>query len=424
MTTTRNTMNAAAALKTLRYGIEIETVGKTRNSTAKAVAAVFGGTVRHDGGYYDKYIAVMPDGREWTIMSDGSLHDDSGHNAEVVSPILTFADDRLLQDVVRALRSHGNRINETCGIHVHVDGARLDAEAACRLVRLVYRREAQILHALAVQQRRLGHYCKPVARDLVSRIDSVEPRTLSALNPVWYGRTVTSPAHYDDSRYHGLNLHSLWYRGTVEYRWFEASLHAGKVRAYTLFARALSAIAITGAQYTDEYDRNATEQDSFLAFLSTIGLGGEEFENYREHLADRCSTTRGSAAGTVRDYTLRPTYVAPTPIAVAPVARPVAAPVAATVRPAVAPARAAVAGEDPREPARGERLSHYVRGRGRVVITRGADGRYVVEQAIVAETVGRSYDSISAAASAATGTRVNGYRMFSLGERSRGEARA
>ena len=38
--------------------------------------------------------------------------------------------------------------------------------------------------------------------------------------------------HYNGSRYYALNLHSTFYRGTVEWRCFNSTLHAGKVAAY------------------------------------------------------------------------------------------------------------------------------------------------------------------------------------------------
>jgi hypothetical protein len=41
-----------------------------------------------------------------------------------------------------------------------------------------------------------------------------------------------------------VNLHNIWYRGTVEFRWFNSTLHAGKVKAYVQFVLALAAKAI------------------------------------------------------------------------------------------------------------------------------------------------------------------------------------
>lgn len=52
-------------MKTLRFGIEIETIGQTRAAVAQAIQTVVGGTVQHVGSpaCYDPYDVVAPDGR-------------------------------------------------------------------------------------------------------------------------------------------------------------------------------------------------------------------------------------------------------------------------------------------------------------------------------------------------------------------------
>src|SRR5436190_10045147 len=106
-------------LKQIRFGIEIETVGLSRTALARAIREVVGGTV----GYED---VVAADGRRWRVVPDGSL---SGYelSGEIVSPILGYDDLPILQEVVRAIRRAGARADESCGIHIHVDGARFGA---------------------------------------------------------------------------------------------------------------------------------------------------------------------------------------------------------------------------------------------------------------------------------------------------------
>lgn len=36
--------------------------------------------------------------------------------------------------------------------------------------------------------------------------------------------------HYNSTRYHGVNLHAFFTKGTVEFRLFNSTLHAGKSR--------------------------------------------------------------------------------------------------------------------------------------------------------------------------------------------------
>src|SRR5215831_18132675 len=110
-----------AGMKSLRYGIELEIVGIGETTALRAIAAAVPGST--DNGYE----VVLADGRKWKAVHDGSLHHSSGRTCEVVSPILTWADMDTVQTIVRALRAAGGRVNESCGMHVHVDGAQFKA---------------------------------------------------------------------------------------------------------------------------------------------------------------------------------------------------------------------------------------------------------------------------------------------------------
>src|SRR5574344_1642012 len=98
-----------AELANMTYGCELEYEGISRETAARTVAPVVGGTVRYDGGSYDTWVTIAPDGRVWKAVSDGSLR---GMSAEVVTPILKLADMETLQRVVRALRAAHAEANE------------------------------------------------------------------------------------------------------------------------------------------------------------------------------------------------------------------------------------------------------------------------------------------------------------------------
>ena len=59
--------------------------------------------------------------------------------------------------------------------------------------------------------------------------------SMEQLKREWYGGADGSNEHYNWTRYYALNLHSVFYRGTLEWRCFESTLHAGKVRANITF---------------------------------------------------------------------------------------------------------------------------------------------------------------------------------------------
>ena len=99
-------------MKNQTFGIEIETTGIGRERTAKAIAAYFGTTARYVGRHLDDWKVPMPDGRHWTVESDGSVTDP---DAEVVSPVCRYEDIEMVQEVVRAIRAAGAKADAERG---------------------------------------------------------------------------------------------------------------------------------------------------------------------------------------------------------------------------------------------------------------------------------------------------------------------
>lgn len=276
-------------LRELRYGIEIETVKRTREQIAWAIHSVVGGHVRHIGApsSYDPWEVEDLRGRKWKVVNDASLTNAPSHlRAELVSPVLTYDDLEQLQEVVRAIRKAGGKINSQCGIHIHIDAEPFDGRKLGNLAKVVYKQEPLILHALGINSDRLRRYTRPVSDELIQNIERHRPKTKAQLNRIWYGYHNNQPQHYDNTRYHGVNLHNVWYRGTVEFRWFEATLHAGKIKAYLQFCLGIAAKALNGRAASSrkrDFDPQSAKYD-FRVFLLHLGLIGDEFKTARLHL--------------------------------------------------------------------------------------------------------------------------------------------
>ena len=290
-----NTMD----LRELRFGIEIETIKRTRQTVAEAVRTVVGGTVRHVGtpACYDPWEVTDERDRVWKVVADSSLTSVPGHlRAEIVSPVLTYDDIPELQKVVRSVRKlAGAKVSPACGLHVHVGAAPFDTEALVRLAKIVYKQEELIIRALGLAGTRLQRYCKPMREEFIRDIERRKPRTKDQLNRLWYGYRNTNPIHYDQTRYHLLNLHNVWYRGTVEIRAFDGTLHAGKVKAYIQFCLALAAKALNARAASSRRRKANGKSDKydFRVFAIHLGLIGDEFKTCRKHLM---ANLAGSAA--------------------------------------------------------------------------------------------------------------------------------
>ena len=286
-------------LRALKFGIEIETIKRTRQTVAEAIRTVVGGTVRHVGtpACYDPWEVTATDGRVWKVVADSSLTSVPGHlRAEVVSPVLTYADIRELQRVVRAIRKlAGSRCDATCGCHVHVDASAFDGRALANLAKIFYKQEELIIRALGITPERLRRYCRPLRDDFIHDIDHRKPRTREQLNRLWYGYHNTAPVRYDPSRYGLLNLHSTFFRGSIEYRGYPGTLHAGRVKMAVQFSLAITAKALNARAASSRKRKANGQSDRYdlRVFLLGLGLIGDEFKTCRKHLL---ANLAGSAA--------------------------------------------------------------------------------------------------------------------------------
>ena len=280
-----------------KFGIEIEFTGITRMAAADIVSKYLDGAVLRAHDYYDSYIITTPDRREWKLMYDSSItcrqrsHGrsvpaNSEFACELVSPILSYREDiGTLQDIVRRLRKAGGITNSSCGIHIHLDGSAHTPRSIRNFINLIASRNDLFYKALQIAPERMN-YCKKMDEYLVQRLNEQKPKTFAQLEEIWYaGYGGNRNGHYHDSRYHFLNLHCFFHGNhTVELRGFNSELHAGKIRAYIVFALAMNHQALT--QKSASYRKVQEENEKFAmrVYLNRIGFIGEEFKTCRQHL--------------------------------------------------------------------------------------------------------------------------------------------
>lgn len=272
-------------LESLRFGIEIETIGIDRRHLADAIKSVVGGNVSPEARGWK---VTSPSGQTWRVVPDSSLSGGE-YSGEIVSPILSYGDIDELQQVVRVVRAAHAKVDQSCSIHVHVGAEAFDAAAVARLAKIVHKQERLIEKALGISDSRLARYCRPMNEDFIRRIEEKRPRTRAQISEAWYGRRNVLPQRYDGQRYHGLNLTSLLVRGTFEFRWFQGSLHAGEIKAYIQFCLALAAKALKSKAASSrrrEYAPGSAKYD-FRVFLLGLGMIGDEFKTARFHLLKR-----------------------------------------------------------------------------------------------------------------------------------------
>ena len=129
-------------------------------------------------------------------------------------------------------------------------------------------------------------YCRKADTRVLEEINRKKPRTKEQLSRLWYGGSSRAYSHYDQTRYHALNLHSVFQKGTVEFRMFNSTMHAGKVKTYIQFSLAISAQAINQKKASAIRTRSSNEKYTFRTWLLRLGMKGKEFETARHFLLE------------------------------------------------------------------------------------------------------------------------------------------
>ena len=286
-------------LKDQCFGVEVEMTGITREEAAHALAEYFGTRSCYYGGVYDAWTVTDLEGKEWKLMSDSSIRTernvggryvptgDTDYRVEMVAPKLTYAELPKFQECVRRVRKAGAKVNSSCGIHVHVDAANHNRQSLKNLIGIMFSKEDILFKALQVDPDREEGYCHKVREPMLRQartLSSDETKDLSMLEDIWYEGFPNRKSHYNDSRYYALNLHSVFYRGTVEFRCFNSTLHAGKAAAYVNLCLAISAQAIAQRSTVMRKTQSDNELFTFRVWLVRLGLNGPEFKHTRDHL--------------------------------------------------------------------------------------------------------------------------------------------
>ena len=198
----------------LTFGIEIECIGLSMTAASNALNAANISCVAE--GYTH---SVM---RTWKVVPDGSLNSRSG-SCEVVSPVLrgnSGLDE--IRSVMAVLRTAGARINQSCGMHIHIGVDSLTREQQAEVIRR-HQVWQPAFDSLLTENRRIS------TRWAKRRNES------SALHLArnWEdGSNERAMLSRNSDRYHSLNVNSFHKYGTFEFRAHHGSLNGKNATAW------------------------------------------------------------------------------------------------------------------------------------------------------------------------------------------------
>ena len=304
------TVEQIARMKEQTIGVEVEMNNITRSTAAKIAAELFG-TGRYSdtaarNGYYT-WSAWDQQGREWKFQKDVSISGPNSQKCELVTPILKYEDIELLQELIRRLRKAGaiSHAGVGAGVHIHIGAQGHTAQTLRNLANIMASHEQLIAEAIKIDSYRMNRYCRTVNPNFLQQLNSKKPTTMAQLADIWYGSQGCDygrSAHYNDSRYHMLNLHATFTKGTVEFRLFQFDrpengkrngLHAGQLKSYIQLCLALNQMAKDLKTASPKPQQHDNPKFAMRTWLNRLGLIGAEFATAREFLTKNLS---GNAA--------------------------------------------------------------------------------------------------------------------------------
>ena len=303
---TERTASQIKAMKQQTIGVEVEMNNITRQKAAK-VAAEFFGTGRYENtagrNGYSTWSAWDAQGREWKFQKDVSIAGPDEQKCELVTPILTYGDIETLQELCRQLRHAGAKSDASrgCGVHIHIGAQGHTPQSLRNLANIMASHESLIAEALKLDRSRMSRYCRTVDPNFLAKVNSRKPKTMAQLADIWYtshGASYGRSHHYNDSRYHMLNLHATFTKGTVEFRLFQfdeptaerrGGIHAGQLKSYIQLCLALSQMAKDVRTASPKPQQNENPKYAMRTWLLRLGFIGEEFATARDFLTRNLS---------------------------------------------------------------------------------------------------------------------------------------
>ena len=208
---------------------------------------------------------------------------------------------------MRLLRKNGAIANASCGIHVHVGATNHTAKTLRNLVNIMTEKEDILFKALEVSQNCANRWSKN-GRGVVANLNRKKPTTESGIERLWYNGASRRTTHYDISRYHTLNLHSLWQGKGIEFICFNGTNHAGKIKTYIQLCLAISHQALTQNAASARQTAGTNEKYTMRTLLLRIGMIGDEFKTARQFLLEKLNGTSPSRTEDLTGWPHNPSY--------------------------------------------------------------------------------------------------------------------
>lgn len=208
---------------TRKFGIEIEAYNCTKEKLASELRSA-GIDVAIEGYNHTTR-------NHWKLVTDSSL---TGNNTfELVSPVLEGeAGLKELEKVCWVLEFCDVKVNDSCGLHIHMDAADFDLQTWKNLA-LSYKHLERVIDSFMPQSRRQNYYCKGLS--------SISASDIQAAQNIYDLR-----AAFGNNRYRKVNIEAYARHRTVEFRQHSGTTNFTKMENWIRFLNGLITFAKAG----------------------------------------------------------------------------------------------------------------------------------------------------------------------------------
>lgn len=273
-----------------KFGIEIEVFGLNKDQAAHALnrnnIECYAENYNHRTNSYWKATT------DSSIVGTSSSEDVSVGTCELVSPPLLLTEESLeeVAKVIRVLKEAGAKVNETCGIHVHVDCRQILSPDFYRLLLTFYSENEdkidQFIHESRRENKnRFCHSSKNIFEtwtNIWTEYPNMSNRIPNMLSGI--------------ERYYKLNFCSYTRHGTVEFRQLHGSLNESEIINWIVFCVNL----VQNVKNFLGNKNNSRIVNTRELFSNGNPYPEKTFKNYFTALVQRAVTTNATLASAVR----------------------------------------------------------------------------------------------------------------------------
>ena len=177
---------------------------------------------------------------------------------------------------------------------MHISSEGHTPQTLRNLVNIFAAHEDQLFKAFVVTDKRLKRYCKKTEEGFLKVLNKQKTMTFEQFADIWYetnGNAGLRDDRYNSSRYHALNLHSLFdpnrYK-TIELRlgqWTEeTSFNWVVLESFIQIGLAMNNLALTVKTASAKRQKDWTSAYSFRCWLLRLGFIGDSTKEARKFL--------------------------------------------------------------------------------------------------------------------------------------------